>query len=112
MHALKSVKWVLPAICLTIVVTSTATASFAATIQQCVAEVCKGTTPAVSLGAFLALEKKDHAGLEEFYRRYERKLDQIRIAREKQVRKSLKVLGETQKVTDLIRHMSDQELMS
>lgn len=109
---MKPVKSLLTVIYLTIFVTSTATPAHANTIQQCIVEVCKGTSPHVRIGDFLALEKKNHPDLERFYNRYKSKLNQIRIAREKQVRESLRVLGETQKVTDSIRQMSDLALMS
>lgn len=110
---MKAVKSLFPAICLTIIGTASVRPVWAAdTIQQCVAEVCRGTSPAVSVGAFLTLEKTVHPKVDELFSRYQAQLDQIRVAREKQVRESLKVLSETQKVTDLIRRMSDQELIS
>lgn len=109
---MKPVKSLSTVICLTIFVTSTATPAQANTIQQCMAEVCKGNSPDVSIGDFLALQKKTHPDLEGFYNRYKSRLEEIRIARAKQVRESVRVLGETQKVTDSIRKMSDVALMS
>jgi hypothetical protein len=107
-----AVRLFLPAICLTIICASVGRPVMADTIQQCVAEVCKGASPALSFGAFLALEKEDHPGLEELYRRYRVQVDQIRVARERQTREALRILSDTQKVTGSIRQMSDQELMS
>ncbi len=104
---MKALKLVLTAICLTICGTAAADP-----LKQCIAEVCKRASPATSSAAFLALEKTDHPFLTNFTRRYQAQLDELRLAGEKQVRESIKVLGETKKVSDLIRQMSDRELMT
>jgi len=96
----------------TIVTLFTHSVAAADTIQQCVAKVCERTSPEINTRDFLDLEKAKHPDLEEFYGRYRARLEQVRLAREKQVRDSLKFFEGTNELTASIRNLPDQELMS
>lgn len=112
MFDLRAIKILLGASCITIFGNFVAVSSSADSIEGCMAEVCRTSTTLASLSAFLGLEKSEHPGLTELYGRFQARIDRIRIAREKQVRESLLLLGNKQATTDSIRRLSDQDLMS
>lgn len=102
----------LAAICLTIFGSSFAHSASANSIQQCVTEICNSSFSGINANAFMALENTEHPSLNEYYSRYQKQINQVRLDRENQTRKAIQSLSKTASVTDSIKKMKDKELMT
>lgn len=84
----------------------------AATMQECEASVCQNAAAGISIKAYMDLENTDHPDLEKLYARYGRKIQEVRVVREKKVRESIRVMSQSENITASIKKLNDRELFA